>query len=87
MVDSLSEGCKWPLVIADWAPFERGWVFFYTSRRYIETRRFEFAPGGNGPIVIDLVSDEVHLLPTHTPSETLLRRYVDSCRGSQRDQA
>jgi Immunity protein 35 len=31
--------------------FEYGFVFFYTSKRYLETRDFKFALAGNAPII------------------------------------
>jgi hypothetical protein len=44
-----------------------GWVFFYDSRQYIETRSVFDAIGGNGPVVVLAESGEVVRLgpPSH----------------------
>ena len=39
-----------------------GWVFFYNSKRYRETKKASFALAGNGPVVVDRVSGAVTLL-------------------------
>ncbi len=51
-------------VIADEATKEEdfGWVFFYNSRRYRETKKVSFALAGNGPVVVDGVSGAVTFL-------------------------
>ncbi len=51
-------------VIADEATREEdfGWVFFYNSRRYRETKKMAFALAGNGPVVVDRVSEAVTML-------------------------
>jgi hypothetical protein len=30
-----------------------GWIFFYTSRKYLETRDIRYAVAGNGPIIVN----------------------------------
>ncbi|WP_324726109.1 YrhB domain-containing protein [Actomonas aquatica] len=39
-----------------------GWVFFYNSRRYLETKKISFALAGNGPVVVDGASGTVTIL-------------------------
>ncbi len=53
-------------VIVDAATREEdfGWVFFYNSKRYLETRDILFRIAGNGPIVVDGVTGAITLLGT-----------------------
>ena len=45
-----------------------GWIFFYNSRKYVETGNPLEALGGNGPIVVE-TNGRVHQLGTaHAPS-------------------
>ncbi len=30
-----------------------GWVFFYTSKKFLETSEIKYAIGGNAPIIVD----------------------------------
>lgn len=46
-----------------------GWVFFYASRRYMETRNIVHAIAGNGPVVVLADSGEVVTLGTARRSE------------------
>jgi len=39
-----------------------GWIFFYNSRRYLETGSPLEALGGNGPVVVESASGRVHAL-------------------------
>ena len=54
-----------------------GWVFFYESRRYLETRDDRDRLMGNAPILVGLGGD-VHLLGTERPVE----EYIDDFRRS-----
>jgi hypothetical protein len=49
------------LVILDHLTLHKpyGWIFFYNSRLYMETRAFEHAIAGNGPVVIIARTEEV----------------------------
>jgi hypothetical protein len=46
-----------------------GWVFFYNSRLYLETRDILHAVAGNGPVVVLADTGEVVTLGTARPSE------------------
>jgi Immunity protein 35 len=51
-------------LLADEATREEdvGWVFFYNSKRYRETKKVMFALAGNGPVVVDRISGTVTML-------------------------
>ena len=59
---------------------EFGWVFFYNSKRYIETGDVNGALAGNGPIVIMKSTGDVLGTGTAKPLET----YLDEIRASLR---
>lgn len=46
-----------------------GWIFFYNSRRYMDTRDIFHAIAGNGPVVILADTGEVVTLGTALRSE------------------
>ena len=48
-----------------------GWVFFYNSRAYLETRDAFYGLMGNGPVVIEH-SGRIHHLGTHASAEEML---------------
>ena len=54
---------------------EYGWVFFYNSRRYLETGDMNYALGGNAPIIVE--KEDGSLYPTGTAEETeyYIKRY------------
>lgn len=70
------------LVIVDENTIEKdyGWVFFYTSRRYVETGDISEMVVGNGPIVVEKADGSITRLGTARPVEHYLREY-ESKRG------
>ena len=43
------------------------WVFFYNSATYLKTGAFSHALAGNGPLVVERGSGEIHQLTTARP--------------------
>jgi hypothetical protein len=41
-----------------------GWVFFYNSRRFLETGDPLAGLGGNGPIIVEREGGRLHILPS-----------------------
>ena len=56
---------------------EWGWVFFWGSRRYAETRLSRFALAGNAPVLVKRVDGSAHFTTTAEPVEEFLSRYED----------
>lgn len=46
-----------------------GWIFFYNSKRFMETRNFIYALGGNGPVVLERESGRISRLGTARSAE------------------
>lgn len=52
-----------------------GWVFFYNSRRFLETEDYSYALMGNAPIVVMRDSGEVRGTGTAKPLEEYLEEF------------
>jgi len=52
-----------------------GWVFFYNSRRYLETGDFRHMAGGNAPLLVSRSSGNIVVLGTALPLEEYLEPY------------
>ena len=57
---------------------EWGWVFFYNSVAYLETRSSSDALAGNGPLVVERVSGALHELTTARPIDEQLTELRDA---------
>jgi hypothetical protein len=59
------------LVVIDECTIERdwGWVFFYTSDRYLKTRDIRYALAGNAPYIVNRHTGEVRVTGTAQPIE------------------
>ncbi len=68
------------LIVVDDATVERefGWVFFYQSKQYLETRDHSAQLVGNAPLIVNRFTGD--LVPTGTahPTEYYLERYEAS---------
>jgi hypothetical protein len=49
-----------------------GWLFFYDSRKYLETRNFSDRLVGNSPILVDRWS-RIHYIGTAAPPDILIK--------------
>ena len=64
------------LVIVDDHTIERswGWVFFYTSRGWLDGNE-RYALGGNAPLIVDRTDGSLHVTGTAEPIEHYIRNY------------
>lgn len=65
------------LVVVSELTIERdyGWVFFYQSRKYLETGEFSYRLAGNGPVIFEKESGAVHHLGSHKHPDELIREF------------
>ena len=56
--------------------FELGWVFFWQSRRYMETGRFGDRLGGNAPIIVNKHDGSAVFTGTGYPVEKYIADYL-----------
>ena len=68
-----------PLVVLADRTIEKdyGWVFFYTSKLYVETRDIRYALVGIGPIVVEK-DGTMTQLGSGRPLKQLLREFEDA---------
>jgi|HubBroStandDraft_6_1064221.scaffolds.fasta_scaffold334625_2 hypothetical protein len=52
-----------------------GWVFFYDSKRHVETGDRQWALGGNAPLIVDRRTGELHVTGTALPTEHYIAVY------------
>src|SRR5215475_14575405 len=52
-----------------------GWVFFWNSKRYLETGEFQYALAGNAPLIVDRRDGSIHETSTAYPIEEIIERY------------
>jgi immunity protein 35 of polymorphic toxin system len=52
-----------------------GWIFFYNSRRYLETGDPLEGLGGNGPVVVEQAGGRVHPLPSSSDPSTAITEF------------
>jgi hypothetical protein len=64
-------------VIADERTKEEGsiWVFFYNSKRFVQTKDAAFQLAGNGPVVVEKESGEVTMLGSVGGSASQIAQY------------
>ena len=52
-----------------------GWIFFYTSKEWLETGGRTGLIAGNGPVVVEREDGSLHPLTTAFDPETAIRQY------------
>jgi hypothetical protein len=69
--------CPTDLVVIDESTMERdwGWVFFYTSERYLKTGDIRDAVAGNAPYIVNRHTGEVRGTGTAQPIEHYIDEY------------
>jgi immunity protein 35 of polymorphic toxin system len=59
-----------------------GWVFFYESKKYLDTGDYHFRALGNSPFIVDRSDGSVHVTATARPIEYYIAEYEKRRRGS-----
>jgi hypothetical protein len=54
-----------------------GWIFFYNSRRYVESGELVYALVGQGPVVVVADTREIIELGSAYPSEVAIKQLED----------
>ena len=57
---------------------ERGWVIYYNSKIYIETKDVEFALMGNAPFLVRKDTGKVVATGTSEPVEFYIDKYISN---------
>jgi len=76
-----------PLVIIDEQTIEKeyGWVFFYQTQKFAETRDFHYSLAGNGPLIVEKANGALHKFGTaQNPEETIREFELSKSLGSSK---
>ncbi len=52
-----------------------GWVFFYQSKKFIESGDYAYALGGNAPLLVSRQDGKLHTTGTAHPIETYINNF------------
>lgn len=63
------------LVLSETTERPFGWVFYFDSKRFLETRHFSARLAGNGPIIVNKFTAEILFCGTSTPPDDIVRGY------------
>jgi len=80
---NLPDPC-WPdkpeMVVVDENTIEKswGWVFFYESSLYLESKNISDALAGNAPLIVNKDTDEIFETGTAYPLEQYIQEYEDN---------
>lgn len=58
--------------------FEGGWVFFYNSKKFLETGAIRDTLAGNAPIIVGKAEGSIQVTGTAYPIEHYIRAYIDA---------
>jgi len=70
---SLDNAC----VVVDKYTIEKafGWIFFYNSKKFLETGIYRHCLFGNGPVIVNKFSGAIEFCGSGTPPEDIIKDY------------
>lgn len=74
-VDYNVEGDELVIIPQETIEKSYGWVFFYNSKRYLQTNTFSDRVAGNGPIVFEKETGSIHRLGSHANPLQLIQEF------------
>ena len=83
--EHIEEGCATadgvtPVIVDDQTIEEDfGWIFFYQSREYLDTRDFGLSLAGNAPLIVDRRDGSIHETGTAMP----VGHYIETYRRAR----
>jgi hypothetical protein len=68
-----------PFVVVDADTIERpfGWVFFYNSKKFLETGAFSHRLAGNGPVIVNKHDGTIEFFGTFKSPTELIHEYEE----------
>jgi hypothetical protein len=77
-----------PFVVVDAGTIEKpfGWVFFYNSKRYLETEDYRYALAGNGPVIVNKHDGAIEFFGTVKPPAEFIAEYESKLGELRRSQ-
>jgi len=71
-------GISLKLIDAETIEKSFGWVYFYNSKKYLETGELREMLAGNAPFIVDKNNGEIHETGTEKPVEDYLATFEES---------
>ena len=72
----LPSDCEVAVLEAETLTFELGWVFFYQSTEYLQTRNPCSRLAGNAPLIVNGQTGEISFAGTANPLQQYIAQYV-----------
>ena len=69
------------LVLGKSVEFEEGWLFYFTSKKYLETRDLRYRPIGLGPVIVGKKRGDVYQGGSGYTEEEWIDRFKDHIRS------
>lgn len=76
-------GVQLKLINTETIEKEFGWIFFYNSKKYIETGEFRYMLAGNAPIIVNKKDGSLYETGTSQPIDCYVTEYVKKHNGNQ----
>ena len=61
-----------------------GWVFFYNSRKFVETGAFRYRLAGNGPVIVNKHSGSVDFFGSNMSPLKIIEEYERKLAGGEK---
>jgi len=71
LAERATPGDEWIIVEAETIERDFGWVFFYNSKRFIETGDFIYRLAGNGPVIFNKHTGAVEFYGSALPLQDM----------------
>jgi hypothetical protein len=83
IIDNLKPGTDFVILEDKTVEKEFGWVFFYTTKKYFETKDKKYLMPGNSPLVVNRKDGSTTFLSTSVPPPKAIEEYERTWRDSQ----
>jgi hypothetical protein len=66
-----------PFIVVENDTIEKsfGWVFFYNSKKFLETGEFRQRLAGNGPVIVNKHNGSIEFFGTNKPPQEIVEEY------------
>jgi hypothetical protein len=74
-----------PFIVVKASTIERpfGWVFFYNSKRFLDTGESRYRLAGNGPVIVNKQNGSVEFFGAGKPPQEIVAEYEQKLAGGK----
>ena len=75
-----------PFVLVEKSTIETsfGWVFFYNSKRFVETGESRYRLAGNGPVIVNKHNGSIEFFGSAKPPQEIVAEYEQKLAGGKK---